>query len=181
MSKYCKKCGLPLDKDTKVCPSCGTPVVEVTVEEPAFDDNREVHEETKSFGKKVEEKFNEFNDTEDTTYAFDQKDIEDVKIVSLFSYIGILWLIPLIVCNSSKFAKFHINQGIILFLADIIVSVAIGVITPIFTLLFLGWVAAIADAVLGILLFVLMIIGIVNAVTGKAKRLPVIGKFDVYK
>ena len=39
----------------------------------------------------------------------------------------------------------------------------------------------IADAIVNIGLTVFMVIGIVNAVTGKAKKLPIIGNFTIIK
>lgn len=173
MSKYCKKCGLPLDEGTKVCPSCGEPVVEVTVEEPDF--------EKKEEKSKFEREFDKFNDTEDKTAQFDSKDVEDNKIISLFSYLGILFLIPMIAANQSKFAKFHVNQGIVLFIADLVLGVLMRIFGWTFGLIGLGWIAAIVNSALGVVILVFVILGIVNAVQGKAKRLPVIGKFEIYK
>ena len=63
--------------------------------------------------------------TEDCTSKFKESDIEQNKVLSLFSYLGILFLIPLLACKDSNYAKFHINQGLKLW----IVSIAIGVVS----------------------------------------------------
>ena len=62
-----------------------------------------------------------------------------------------------------------------MFIVDIIVSVAASILRFI---PFVGWVLG---TVCGLLCLVLMILGIVNAATGKAKELPVIGKFVLLK
>ena len=109
--------------------------------------------------------------TPDTTAEFDAADIENTKILSLFSYLGILLLIPLLACKDSKFARFHVNQGLVLLIAGLIASVI--ALIPL-----VGW---IVSAVWSIIDLVLVILGIVNAVTGKAKELPIIGKFRILK
>ena len=80
-----------------------------------------------------------FLNTPDTTAEFDQQDIESNKIMAVLSYLGILWLIPMLAAKESKFAQYHVNQGIILTIAGIAVSVACFIIAwiPI-----LGWIIA---------------------------------------
>lgn len=112
----------------------------------------------------------------DETYRFDQNDIQTNKGLSCLSYLSLLVLIPLLVNQPpSPFTKFHINQGIVL----LIVSVIGGVIGSIF-----GWIpfiGAIISSVIGIFVFVLLIIGFVNTVSGKAVRLPIIGNIEIYR
>lgn len=101
---------------------------------------------------------------------FDAEDISSNKVMGILCYLGILVVIPYLVCKDSKFVKFHMNQGLILLVAGIICSVASFI--PV-----LGLFAGVIE--LGI--FVLMIIGILNVVNGQAKELPVIGKFSILK
>ena len=65
------------------------------------------------------------------------------------------------------FVKYHVKQGLALFIAAVVVAI-FGVV-PI-----IGWILA---PLLSIVLFILWIIGIINAAQGKEKRLPIIGKF----
>lgn len=115
------------------------------------------------------------NNVVDETAQMDPQDIENNKVISLFSYIGILFLIPLLAAKDSRYARFHANQGIILFIFAIIVNIVIAILglIPVVGLI-IGWVLSIAE-------LVLLIIGIVNAVTGKAKELPLIGKIKILK
>ena len=95
----------------------------------------------------------------------------NAKLYSVLAYIGILWIVGLLAAKDDVFVKYHVNQGLILFLLGIAGSV-IGII-PI-----LGTIVA---AVVGVFCFVCFILGIVNAVKGEMKPLPFIGKFELIK
>ena len=118
----------------------------------------------------------------DNTGNSNQNDQSNTILFSILSYIGILWLIPLLVEKNDKVVRFHVNQGIVLFIFDIIGSIAVGILSAIFVFIpvisFLGVVIA---SLFVILCFVLMIIGIVNAANKSEKPLPIIGKFQVLK
>ena len=137
---------------------------------------------------------------EDVTDQFKEKDIEESKVLSLFSYLGILILIPILACKDSKFAKFHANQGLKLIIASFAIGLIAGVLSfilnillailtvldmPLITILFglIMIVIGLICMVLGLGLTVIEILGIVYAVTGKAKKLPIIGaiKLDLIK
>lgn len=118
----------------------------------------------------------------DNTGNSNQNDQSNTILFSILSYIGILWLIPLLVEKNDKVVRFHVNQGIVLFIFDIIGSIAVDILSAIFVFIpvisFLGVVIA---SLFGILCFVLMIIGIVNAANKSEKPLPIIGKFQILK
>lgn len=133
--------------------------------------------------------FQKLTNTPDTTAEYDPKDIADNKLLALLSYIGILVLIPMFVAPNSKFTRYHVRQGFTLFLADVgvaIINYLLGLIkvtryiwgipyqtTP-GIIGFISW-------ILGIPLFCLSIIGIINAYQGKAMELPFIGKIQIIK
>lgn len=110
----------------------------------------------------------------DETYKYDQQDINATKGLACISYLGILFLIPMLVNKDSAFTKFHVNQGIVLFIAGIILNIA-GI--------FLKHIpfGGLISLVLSMGTLALAIIGIVNAAQGKAKRLPVIGNIEIYR
>ncbi len=97
------------------------------------------------------------------------------KLLAVLAYLGILVLIPILVAKEDKFVRFHANQGAVLFITEIIFSIIASVLLliPI-----LGWIVFIA-VYIGII--VLTIMGIVNAVSGDTKRLPLIGKYEIIK
>ncbi|MBZ1348749.1 MAG: hypothetical protein KY053_00710 [Candidatus Liptonbacteria bacterium] len=97
---------------------------------------------------------------------------QDKKAIALLSYIGILFLIPFFVEKSNPFIKFHIKQGITLFIANLIAGAIL--IIPI-----IGWIVGL---VAFFTFFVFAIIGIINVLTEKTKPLPLIGKYaDFWK
>ena len=95
------------------------------------------------------------------------------KVMGILAYLGILVLIPLFAARDSKFARYHSNQGLILFIAYLIV----GILSAIFSSGFLATVISICY----IILCVFSIIGIVNVFKGECKELPWIGKYRILK
>ncbi|MBQ8868487.1 MAG: zinc-ribbon domain-containing protein [Oscillospiraceae bacterium] len=154
---FCTKCGAELEEGAKFCALCG----EATEAQSTAD----------SVAETVKEKFNEFNNTADTTNEYDPADIENNKVMAVLAYFGLLLLVPLLAAKDSKYARFHTNQGLVLFLAEIVSSV-VGLVPLI---------GGILSGICSIFLLVVAIIGIVNAATGKAKELPLIGKISLIK
>lgn len=116
-----------------------------------------------------------------------QQDVEQNKVMAVLAYVGILVLIPILAAKESKFARFHANQGLILLITGVAFSIFVPVVIKIVA--FISYVlAGIVGIALGIalvlawlLLFVLAIIGIINAVKGEFKQLPLIGQFQILK
>ncbi|MBQ9945589.1 MAG: zinc ribbon domain-containing protein [Clostridia bacterium] len=158
---YCSKCATTLEDGLKFCPACG----EAVIAEPAACsvDTASSNEDA------VGEKLKQLNNTKDETEGFDKADIEKNKIMAVLAYI--IFLIPLIAAKESPFARFHTNQGLLLVIAAVISSVIAAI--PV-----IGWIIA---PVIGIAVTVLAVIGILNALNGKAKELPLIGKFRILK
>ena len=119
--------------------------------------------------------------TPETTAEFDPQDIEKNKVMAVLAYFGILFLVPLLAAKDSKFAKYHSNQGIVLFIAAIAAVIVSAILGAVFGAIKLGWLASIIGSLLSLCVGILAIIGIVNAVQGKAKELPLIGKFQILK
>ena len=112
----------------------------------------------------------QFKNAADNTAEYDQADINANKVMAVLAYIGILVLIPLFAAKDSKFARFHTNQGLLLFIVAIIASA----VSRIHGIGFIG-------AIIGFITFIFAIIGIVYAAQGKAKELPFIGKYKILK
>ena len=105
--------------------------------------------------------------------------VNNMKGMSVLAYIGFLFLVPLLACPNSKFARYHTNQGLVLFLLEFALGVVTGIlgIIPIAGLIIGGLLSAVG----GIFTLVLMIMGIINAAQGQAKELPLIGKITLLK
>ncbi len=113
---------------------------------------------------------------------FDAWDVENNKAMGILAYLGILVLIPLVAAKDSKFARFHVNQGLVLFIAEFVYGVVYGVMRAIFLgiSLRLYFISSVIG-IFGVFFLVLSIFGIVNVVNGQAKELPVIGKYKIIK
>jgi len=91
------------------------------------------------------------------------------KLCAILSYllIGLIWYAVDEKIRKSEFTKYHVKQGLVLFIAHLI-NTAIWAI-PIF-----GWIIA---PIINIGLLILLITGIINVINNKEKELPVIGQF----
>src|SRR5437867_4073217 len=114
----------------------------------------------------------------DDAPASDAEDIEQNKVYALVAYLWILFLVPLLAAPNSRFARYHANQGIVLFLATLVVSFGVFVLGHI---PFLGRVVGIVGYLVWLVALVLVVLGIVNAANGKCQPLPVIGGVQLLK
>lgn len=105
---------------------------------------------------------------------FTQEDIEDNKVMAALAYI--LFFLPLIVCPESAYGKFHANQGLVLLIVSVAGSIVLGIISAIIP--FIGW---IAQLIFSLAVLAFAILGIVNALNGKANKLPLIGEITILK
>lgn len=118
----------------------------------------------------------------DETSRFSPEDINASRGISIVSYIGFLFFVPLLVNQNSPYTKFHVNQGLINFILGVVLAIISGVLNAIFGgIPLVGWVIRSITGLLYIPTLILAIIGIVNAAQGQAKRLPIIGNIDLIK
>lgn len=159
---FCNKCGNQLPDGANNCPNCGAPAGN-----------------TQQNTQNAQDFVNNMMNTNDMTSQFDPQDINNNKGMSVLAYIGFLFLVPLLACPNSKFARYHTNQGLVLFLLEFALGVVTGIIgiIPIAGLIIGGLLSAVG----GIFTLVLMIMGIINAAQGQAKELPLIGKITLLK
>ncbi|WP_420319388.1 hypothetical protein [Gorillibacterium massiliense] len=101
----------------------------------------------------------------------EKADIEKNRGIAIVAYI--IFFVPLLAARDSKFAMYHANQGLLLFLAAVAINI-VGAIIPI-----LGWLIISPLGNLAVLVFA--IIGIMNAAKGEQKPLPFIGGFQILK
>ena len=174
----CPRCGAQVAENAKFCNACGAALdtAQTTAGDPKF----------------TVDSLKDLNNTADSTAEFDPADVEKNKVLCIFSYLGLLFLIPLLACQNSKFARYHVNQGLLLFITNAVLSIITGVIglviTAISAIIGIGVLAPILSLISGLISLaasivglVLMILGIINAVNGRAKELPIIGKFRLMK
>ena len=115
---------------------------------------------------------------------FERNEVSQNKVMGVLSYLGILVLIPLIAGNrQSQYVKHHVNQGIVLFILSSMVDLLEGDwVWGLHSVIHFGggmfsWIFDI----LGLVFFILMVMGIVSACKGERKELPIIGKIKFFK
>lgn len=170
---FCGKCGTQIN-DEKFCPGCGAPT-----DAPAqqAQPNTQTNSQTD-----YSAKISALNETADTTADFDKADIEQNKVMGILAYLSWLVLIPIFAAKGSKFARFHANQGLVLAITEIAWWIVQGILSSV--LYSISWRLGFISTILGlvnIVFLVLLVIGIMNAANGRAKELPVIGKFKILK
>jgi len=87
--------------------------------------------------------------------TFSAKDIEENKLLAALSYLWILSIIFLLVKKDSAFVQFHAKQGLVLFIVSIIL-----------------WIIPIIGWLLNLVVLVLIIVGFIQALSGKAYKIP---------
>ena len=102
--------------------------------------------------------------------VFDPADIEKNKVMAGLAYL--LFFLPLVACPDSRFGRFHANQGLLL----LIVSIAGGIILGIIPII--GWVLM---PIFYIAVMIFAIMGLINGLNGKSKKLPLFGNFTIIK
>lgn len=115
-------------------------------------------------------------ETQTTTVA-DKADAENNKAMAIVGYIfPFLFFLPLVMESSknSPFARFHANQQLMLLIAFFAIWI-VGMILALILIGFLIWLVGY------IFLGVCIIMGIINAVNGQMKKLPLIGGFTILK
>lgn len=91
----------------------------------------------------------------------------DKKVTSIFAYLGLIfWLIGFL-AGDKEGAKFHLNQGLVLIIALLIISFVLW-IPLIGCILFIAW-------------LVFDIMGLVSACKDEEKPLPLIGGIQLLK
>lgn len=97
------------------------------------------------------------------------KEVSNHVVMGILSYLGILVIIPYLMAKDVPFVKFHIKQGVVLVIIEIVVWALSG--------MFWGFGLWFIISLVQLVTFVLSVIGIVNVVQNKEKELPIVGSF----
>ena len=115
-------------------------------------------------------------------YYSGDADIQQNKNIAWLSYMGILFLIPMLARKYSDFCQYHVKQGATLFclylvytIANRIFLVIVDAILPVSVYSLFSWLFSL----IGLAFFVVAILGIVNAAGGRKKPLPIVGEIDL--
>ena len=97
----------------------------------------------------------------------------DRKATNIVAYITLVgWLLAYVVGDRYN-SRFHLNQALVLFLANVVWGIVAKILAfiPI-----LGWIAL---GVGYLVLFVFWVMGLVSAIQGEEKPLPLIGEMHI--
>lgn len=168
---FCKNCGQQMNDDAVFCANCGTPVEGAAQQQAS---QQQAPQQQVPVNPQV---------------MGPEADVQQNRGIAWLSYVGLLFLIPLFVRKASAYCQYHVKQGATLFACNIAYFIAKSIILAIidaiipgeryFGFVFHSGVYNVFNVIfnLGAIFFVvLMIIGIVNAASGKMKELPLIGK-----
>ncbi|MCO6499292.1 MAG: hypothetical protein J5I47_02825 [Vicingus serpentipes] len=101
------------------------------------------------------------------------------RIVAILSYITLLGLIIAFILhgdekNKSQLGAFHLRQAVGIYIS----FVALGIAQVLFVFIpILGWMINIAITIAIVGLFVFWILGLVTAINGEKKVVPIVGKY----
>jgi uncharacterized membrane protein len=105
-------------------------------------------------------------------------DADTNKVFGILAYFFFFCFVPLVVAKDSPYAKYHANQGLVLFLAEVATFIITGALVFI---PFFGMVVYFLHLALLLVFVVLAVLGIVNAAAGKCVPLPVIGGIKILR
>ena len=123
------------------------------------------------------------------------KEIEEGKVVAFLAYllIGIIWYFVDENMKKNSYVKFHVKQGLVLLIFNAVVGVLVGILAMVFGIIvsalamtspvmmpifsIIGLFAWVIFMAIWVVMFILLIMGIVNSLSGKEKELPIIGRF----
>lgn len=132
-----------------------------------------------------EKKIQKLIDTPDTTYEYLPEDINKSRIFAVLAYISWFFFIPLLAAPKSGFGRYHANQGLLLTVLSVVLTATTRIVFGALRASSISIVAVIIIAVVSLVITVsilaLRIVGIMNAVNGRARELPFIGSVKIIK
>ena len=181
---YCVKCGAKVNDGVQYCPQCGAKIPVMPGAGQQQDNQQDYSYQQNGQQGYTYQQNSQQGYTGQQGEFFQQEDVRQNKVMGVLSYLGILVFVPLIAGNKqSPYVRFHTNQGLVLFIASVIVELLDGRwIWGFHSMINFGgsWFSWIFD-ICSLVLFVFMIVGIVYACKGERKELPVIGQIKILK
>lgn len=97
----------------------------------------------------------------------DPREVETNKLLASISYLGLLCLVPLFLKKSSPYVQFHAKQGLVLLIAEIIVSFVN--IIPFFGVIVWGFAS--------LLFFIISVVAFVKTWKGNSWEIPIVSEY----
>ena len=96
------------------------------------------------------------------------KEMEEGKVFAILSYIIPFFLLVPLIQRNNAFSLYHAKQCLLLWLASFVIMTALSIIVCV------GWIVM---PFAGLAILILAIMGLINAIKGEMKPVPLVGKF----
>lgn len=157
---FCSNCGAPNDEGSTFCANCGSKL--------------EAAPQQNQYAAPQQGEYQQYQEAPQQSFVVDKgyepSDIEANKLFAILAYLGPLVFVPIFAARNSKFAKFHANNGLVIFIMWILCNILR--VIPIVK--HFVW-------IISILIAIVDIIGLVQAIKGEAKPMPVISDIKIIK
>ena len=188
---YCGNCGTQFQDGIKFCPNCGQSTGAAAAQQTAQPQAQYQAQQMQAQQAYTQQGYAPPIVPGEPTQA-DIRDAQDNKTMSVMAYI--LFFIPLMTGahRTSPFVKYHTNQGALLFIVAVAYSILSGILrslirTPVSVYGIMtgvyytpGWLSTLLF-LLSVPICILCVVGIINAVNGRMRPLPMIGNFTMIK
>ncbi len=164
---YCKNCGSQVEDGMNYCPVCGEKITEEDYGKSYYQNG-------------MDRDFQSYTDWGD----YEAADVQNNRGMAVCSYLGFLVFLPLFARKESPFTRFHVNQGLIILIGEIICQ---GINRGVHMVSSWGWpfwgFGLIGNAldVVQLIFVVFSLWGIINVCSGKYVPLPIIGSIRILK
>ncbi len=184
----CYNCGNEVNTEGTNCPFCGAPLNIAAPNQPTPDFQEQAQNVQQGFQQQRAEGYQQQSGFDQQGYqqqpgygqqGYPQQgnysmDPKTAAIVCYITWIGLV-LAVVMADRNDPFFKFHLNNSLIL----VICGFAAGIVGAVLCLIpVIGWLIFLAAEVF---LLVCLIMGLVSAVNGECKPLPLIGEFKILK
>lgn len=186
---YCNECGLKIEAGTR-CPACetqneGQDCPAGCKEETCAADtcgNSERCDRPQTPQTRQPRTHRSFCETPDTSDRFTEEERACHPANGILCYLGPLCLVPLLFREKNPYLRYHANQGLVLFLLELLTCLVVGVACAVDPLLpSVTPLLAAGSELMALFSLCLAGIGVANAASGRAKELPVIGSCVIIK
>ena len=111
---FCGQCGTKFADEAKFCPACGAPTAPQPQQTPVTTQPPPAYQASDRSGAPTQDRI---------------LDTQDNNKVAALAYI--IFFIPLLAAKESKFARYHANQGLVLLIATIALSIVYSILSSV--------------------------------------------------
>ncbi len=99
------------------------------------------------------------------------------KATDIVAYATLVGFIVAMVAGDRENSKFHLNQALVILIAEVIASA----IASLSLIKYIGWIFGLVGGAAGVFCTVCWVIGFVRAIVGDETPVPVLGQYKILK